>query len=265
MEFTKPLSLVSPKVEGQKVKDAHWLLSGHNYFKQDFHAGPDDGVYGPQMAGATKRAKDLLGYPTRALDGNFGQLLYQFLLPATDPQHKPLPKLYKARRMVRMNSIKKSSSVKVQAAKAALLDAKGNVHEDPPGSNNSFFGRWYGLNFNPWCAMYVTYRLFVAGFKYAQRGVFASYVGSWVEEARRGHRHLALTQHPQFGDLVAYDHDRHIEFFVQWLNPMRGEFQAVGGNTSAHDGSPSNGGEVAINTRYTHGAFPATAFIRVGA
>lgn len=264
MEFTKPLGLVSPKVEGQKVKDAHWLLSGHNVFGQNFHPGPDDGVFGPQMAGATKRAKDLLGYPMRSVDGHFGQQLYQYLLPASDSKHKKLPVAFRARRTARMAQLRRTSSIKLRALRAALVDAKNAVHESPPGSNNSFFGRWYGLNYNPWCAMYVTYRLVMAGFKYAKRGEFAAYVGAWVEEARNGHRHLALTHDPEPGDLVAYKVDQHIEFFVKWLNPMRGEFEATGGNTSAHDGSPSNGGECAENVRYVHGSFPATAFIRVG-
>ena len=42
-------------------------------------------------------------------------------------------------------------------------------------------------------------------------------------------------------------------------------FKAVGGNTSAHDGSKSNGGQVALNTRPVRGTFPASYFVRVGA
>lgn len=264
MEFEQPLHLVSPKQHGTKVKDAHWLLSGHNAFKQDFHAGPDDHVYGPQMAGATKRAKSLLGYPAKAIDGSFGQQIYQYLLPTTDPKHKPLPTAFKARRAARMRQANKATTAKAKALAAALADAHNAVHESPPGSNNSFFGKWYGLNYNPWCAMFVTYRLVMVGFTGAKRGSFASYVGAWVDAARHAQRHLALTTNPEPGDLVAYNGDEHIAFFVKWINREKGVFQDVGGNTSAHDGSPSNGGECAVNTRSTTGHFRATAFIRVG-
>jgi hypothetical protein len=264
MEFKDALNLVSPKETGQKVKDAHWLLSGHNVFKQDFHAGPDDGVYGPQMAGATKRAKYYLGYPQKNVDTSFGQYIYQFLLPEKDPNHKKLSRAYSWRRSQRLKKAVKVKSIKEKATDAARVDAKNQVHESPAGSNLTMFGAWFGINPARWCAIYVTYRLVMAGAKDFIRGKFASYVGAFVEEARHGHRHLALTSNPEYGDIVCYAGDVHTAFFVEWTDRKNGAFRDVGGNTSSHDGSPSNGGEVAENIRYTHGSFPATAFIRVG-
>jgi hypothetical protein len=31
------------------------------------------------------------------------------------------------------------------------------VAEDPPGSNRTLFGRWYGADGEPWCAMFLSY------------------------------------------------------------------------------------------------------------
>jgi hypothetical protein len=127
------------------------------------------------------------------------------------------------------------------------------------------FGEWYGMNGVAWCCIYVSYRLCKAGFDGFERGKFASYCGSVVDAARRRERHLALTKTPERGDLVIYNKDEHIEFFVEWVTPNE-SFRAVGGNTSAHDGSKSNGGEVAVNQRIVRDPrFPATYFIRVGA
>jgi hypothetical protein len=117
----------------------------------------------------------------------------------------------------------------------------------------------------PWCCIYVSYRLCKAGFDGFERGKFASYCGSVVAAARRRERHLALTKTPERGDLVIYNKDEHIEFFVEWVTPNE-SFRAVGGNTSGHDGSRSNGGEVAVNQRLVRDPrFPVSYFIRVGA
>jgi hypothetical protein len=120
------------------------------------------------------------------------------------------------------------------------------------------------MNGVPWCCIYVTYRLVKAGFDGFERRKFASYCGAVVDAARKRERHLALTKEPERGDLVIYNKDEHIEFFVEWVAKNE-SFKAVGGNTSAHDGSKSNGGQVALNTRPVRGNFPATYFVRVGA
>src|SRR4051812_27999515 len=31
------------------------------------------------------------------------------------------------------------------------------VHESPPGSNRTAFGRWFGVDGVPWCAIFVSY------------------------------------------------------------------------------------------------------------
>jgi hypothetical protein len=258
MEFTDALHLTSPKEHSDRVGDAQYLLGPDNVFKQNFHPGPIDKTYGPTTAGATKRAKWFLGYPT-GVDEVFGQTLYEYLRGK-----RKLPAVNRVLRAKRLRAIKKANSAKVKAMNLALADAAKSIHESPYGSNRNFYGEWYGLNGVRWCAEAVTYWYTQAGFKGFQRGRFTTYCGAIVDAARHRQRGLALTSHPEPGDLVVYKTDEHVGIFVRWLTVGQ-TFQDVGGNTSSHDGSPSNGGEVARNTRYVHGPFPASYFIRVGA
>jgi hypothetical protein len=255
-EFTNPLHLVSPLEKSDRAKDAQYLLAGNNAFKENYHPGTMDGEFGEMGAAATKRAKLMLGYPMSAVDGAFGQTLYELLTGK-----KKLDSANQALRDQRIKAQKALGGAKKQALAAALEDAKNGVHET--GTNRTPFGKWYGMDGVAWCAIYVTYRLVHAGFDGFEQGKFASYCGHVVDAAKNGQRHLALTTEPEPGDIVIYNGDEHIEFFVKWVDKGT-TFKAVGGNTSAHDGSPSNGGEVAVNTRSRTGSFRATSLIRVG-
>jgi hypothetical protein len=255
--FASPLRLASPTERSGRVKEAQLVLAGGNVFKQDFHVGTVDGEWGPLSAAATEQAKYYLGYLPKAVDGSFGQQVYDYLTGA-----EKLPPTFASRRAKRLKELTTGGGAKSKAVDAALADAKKGVAETPV--NLTPFGEWYGMNGVPWCCIYVTYRLVKAGFDGFERGKFASYCGAVVDAARKRERHLALTKHPERGDLVIYNKDEHIEFFVEWVTKNE-SFKAVGGNTSAHDGSKSNGGQVALNTRPVRGNFPATYFVRVGA
>jgi len=260
-EFGIPLVLTSPPVTGQKVKDAQTLLHGANTFKENYHPGAIDSVMGPQTAGAIYRAKWFLGYPRRHVNRSMGETLYDYL-----NGKKKLPVLNRWRRKVRLKRAKKIETGKIKAVEAAIADAAIPVKEYPPGSNLQKYGAWYGYNGVAWCCIAISYWLNHAGNKNWVAGSFASYVGTVVNAAQTGSHHLALTSSPQKGDLAIYNHVDHIEFFVEWIDQANGVFKAVGGNTSASNGSYNNGGEVAVNTRYVHDAgFPVTNFVRVGA
>ena len=255
--FASPLRLASPTERSAPGKEAQLVLAGGNVFKQDFHVGTVDGEWGPLSSAATEQAKYYLGYLPKAVDGSFGQQVYDYLTGA-----EKLPPTFASRRAKRLKELASGGGAKSKAVDAALADAKKGVAETPV--NLTPYGEWYGMNGVPWCCIYVTYRLVKAGFDGFERGKFASYCGAVVDAARKRERHLALTKHPERGDLVIYNKDEHIEFFVEWVTKNE-SFKAVGGNTSAHDGSKSNGGQVALNTRPVRGNFPASYFVRVGA
>jgi hypothetical protein len=138
-------------------------------------------------------------------------------------------------------------------------------HESPAGSNSTSFGRWYGVNFQPWCAIFVTYcfEIEAGGSGSFDRGSNYAYCPYVVGDARNKRNGLSVSGSPIPGDLVVFDWNRdgtydHIGIFEKWIT--KGEsFSAVEGNTS--NASYSNGGTVMRTTRYP--ARQGTTFVRV--
>jgi hypothetical protein len=124
--------------------------------------------------------------------------------------------------------------------------------ESPAGSNLTSFGSWYGVNGQPWCAIFATYCFEVeaGGSPTFVRGSRYAYVPYVVADARSGRYGLRATSSPVAGDLVCYDWEGdgtfdHVGIFEKWLSGR--EFSAIEGNTSTSNNS--NGGEVMRRTR----------------
>lgn len=135
------------------------------------------------------------------------------------------------------------------------------------GRNLTVFGEWYGLNGQPWCAMFNTYQYevgaasvhkdspsFVRGSKYA-------YVPYIVADARAGRNGLSVTNSPLPGDLVCYDWGRDGLFDHTGLFEAGTAFSwtAIEGNTSL--ANQSNGGAVMRRSRKANDA--NVVFVRV--
>jgi hypothetical protein len=135
--------------------------------------------------------------------------------------------------------------------------------ESPPGTNGNMFGAWYGMDFEPWCAMFVSYcyehvasgsSSFVKGSRYA-------YVPYIVADARAHRYGLSITGAPLPGDLVCYDwegngeHD-HVGLFEEGSTSS---WRAIEGNTSTSNNS--NGGQVMRRNRSRSEA--SVIFVRV--
>lgn len=145
----------------------------------------------------------------------------------------------------------------------ARAESQLGYKESPPGTNDNKYGVWYPMNYQPWCAMFVTWcyenegnsPAFVQGSRY-------SYVPYIVADAQARRNGLSITQDPIPGDLVAYDwsYDTvfdHVGVFSGWTSLTT--FEAIEGNTSTS--SNSNGGEVMRRSRSTSGQ--KTVFVRV--
>jgi CHAP domain len=151
---------------------------------------------------------------------------------------------------------------------AALQKAIGQIGytESPAGSNQNKYGDWYGMNHQPWCAMFVTwcYELNETGQSQAFiKGERYSYCPYVVADARAGRYGLKTTDDPIPGDLVVYDWSwdtiyDHIGLFESWLSGNT-LFTAIEGNTSTS--SNSNGGQVMRRDRARSDA--NIVFIRV--
>jgi hypothetical protein len=150
-----------------------------------------------------------------------------------------------------------------ERALAAAINDLG-YSESPAGSNATKYGRWYGADYQPWCAMAVTYWFEAMGggspsFVQGQNYAYCPYV---VSDARNGRNGLSVPATVVAGDLVLFDWARdgtydHIGIFEGWVGGST--FTAIEANTSTSDNS--NGGEVMRRQRDTTGQ--ATTFVRV--
>lgn len=139
------------------------------------------------------------------------------------------------------------------------------THESPAGSNMQKYGAWFGLNGQPWCAIFVSWACDgILAFKY-------SYVPAVVEAARTRKAGLAVITEPVVGCFACYDWPPadgtadHIgiytpESLLTRLVPKAladakkaygslgvGDFWAVEGNTAV--GNESDGGQVMLRKR----------------
>jgi CHAP domain len=135
--------------------------------------------------------------------------------------------------------------------------------EAPAGSNSTTFGQWYGMDRQPWCAMFATYCFEVEadGSPSFTRGSRYAYIPYIVSDAALAKHGLTLTNSPIPGDLVCYDWERdgtfdHVGLFEAGTPSS---FRAIEGNTSTSNNS--NGGEVMRRDRSTSHA--SIVFVRV--
>jgi hypothetical protein len=145
----------------------------------------------------------------------------------------------------------------------ALELAKTQIGYAETGSNSNKYGDWYGMNYQPWCAMFCTwcFEMEAPGSPSFVRGSRYAYVPYIVGDARAGRYGLHTTDTPIPGDLTCYDWDwngehDHVGIFEGWSGSG---FNCIEGNTSSAD--YSNGGMVLRTTRWTSGQ--GTVFIRV--
>jgi hypothetical protein len=134
----------------------------------------------------------------------------------------------------------------------ALASHFVGTKEYPAGSNLTIFGRWYGENGVPWCAIFVSYVLSHVGrpFKYA-------YVPAIVADARANKNGLSVIAPSAVNAALAagrpvlacydWNHDGvadHVGFVTSYSG---GQVHAIEGNTG--DANWSNGGEVMRESR----------------
>lgn len=136
----------------------------------------------------------------------------------------------------------------------ALAGHYVGTKEYPAGSNMTLFGRWFGMNRVPWCAIFVSYILSHVGRRFRE-----SYVPHIVEVARAHEGGLSVipasevnkTLAAGFPVLTCFDwtHDGtadHVGFTVA-VDAKAQVVHTIEGNTG--DSNWSNGGEVLRETR----------------
>lgn len=128
------------------------------------------------------------------------------------------------------------------------------VRETPPGSNRTMFGRWFGADGVPWCAIFASYCYDVGagvvlcrgwhGAGAGPRGVaYVPTLAAWLKASGR------VVESPAPGDLAIFDWDGGPPDHVGLVIRSRGvELDTVEGNTAV--GNDSNGGEVMRRVRH---------------
>lgn len=137
------------------------------------------------------------------------------------------------------------------SGRRALAEALRHVgvKESPPGSNRTMFGRWFGVDGVPWCAIFASYCFDVGagvvlcrgwhGAGVRSRGVaYVPTLAAWLRATGRWH---AGPLRP--GDLAVYDWDGGVPDHVGIvICPTARGFESVEGNTGI--GRDADGGEV---------------------
>lgn len=117
----------------------------------------------------------------------------------------------------------------------------GNT-EHPAGSNRTRYGKWMGLDGQPWCMSFVQWCFDQAGQPLLCRTGSCSALLNWY----RKNRPACIVDQPRPGDIIIYSfgHTGMVE------SAAAGTVTAIEGNTSAGDGgSQDNGGGVFRRTR----------------
>lgn len=241
-QYDVPLRLVSPHMRGKRVKDAQWLMKGNSVFEglATYKDGEVDGDYGILSAQATNRTKYYLGYPAKAIDGAFGQVLYEYLIGKVK-----LPSNNKRLRTQRLKKV-----VEKSPGLAAFEEAEKHIGYKETPVNHTKFGRWYGWDGVAWCAIFESYC--TAHSTVPRKNFHYASVEAIYWDAVSNRNGLFIVRTPRRGDIIGYRiggaEFAHTAFFDEWVgsNTLRD----LGGNTGPSN--ISNGGMVMEQTRYTN-------------
>lgn len=122
-------------------------------------------------------------------------------------------------------------------------------------NNDTIFGKWFGLNHQPWCAMFVSYVFNEAGYPNLLKGSqtpkgFAScQIG--LQWFRNKHQVVNKTE-AEPGDIVffQFDSDPMADHVGIVVTNNGGTLTTIEGNTvGSHSGSQANGDGVYVKTR----------------
>lgn len=258
------LHLTTPPIKGDQVKEAQKALKENRF--QNFHPGKTDGEYSEHTASAVRRAKYWCGFAKHTFRGpdrfTYGHKLHRTLIGER--------KLNALQRQRRSRRVAKADKQIVTLQALQLARTQIGTKESPPESNLTKYGKWYGVNGQPWCAIFVSWCI-----AHAKRPFFSTgrirfhyaFVPFVVADAKAGRNGLSVVPRSgvRRGDIVTFDWEQngvadHIGFFDGWINEMSGTFRTVEGNTAF--GNDSNGGAVMARERAIG---QVSVFVRVAA
>ena len=134
--------------------------------------------------------------------------------------------------------------------------AKGEIGTTEFANNDSKYGKWYGLNNQPWCAMFVSWCYDKAGLG----AKISAQSGKGFASCAHGLKFFAETNklipvgQAKAGDIAFFQFDKDAEpdhvGIIKFNNTALKYLQVIEGNTSADkSGSQSNGDGVYLKRR----------------
>lgn len=141
-----------------------------------------------------------------------------------------------------------------------IAEKERGYSENPPNSNRTKYGKAFGLDGVPWCALFVSFCYSKAGVTLPKIGFakpgFAGCQTAAAYFAKAG----MLTVTPEPGDIVLYDWNQDGRFDHTGIYQRKidaATFYAIEGNTAV--GNDSNGGQVMQRRRKVTNAI----FVRI--
>ncbi len=138
-------------------------------------------------------------------------------------------------------------------AKKVLEIAKKEIGytEEPPHSNQTKYGKWFGFDGVPWCAIFVSWVYDQAGAPLGNIGFRKGMAGCQTAVAHFSGTKQTAKGEPAPGDIVFFDWNDdgrydHTGIYVRKLTATT--FETIEGNTSPTN--QSNGGIVMLRTRF---------------
>jgi hypothetical protein len=204
-----------------------------------------------------------LGYAAGSLDGRYGvATAYAVARFQSDRELEADGVIASATRAALAGDAKEPGGDRLVASlagKRALREALRHlgVREQPAGSNKTRFGRWYGVDGVPWCAIFVSYcfregagMTLCEGFKGAGVGTrgcaYVPTLEAWLRATGRWKGRSA----PAPGDIAIFNWDGGVPDHIGIVESFMadGTFTCIEGNTSV--GNDSNGGQVMRRRRH---------------
>jgi hypothetical protein len=123
--------------------------------------------------------------------------------------------------------------------------------ESPPDSNCTNYGEWFGENGQKWCAIFVSWVFYHAGYPLGPIDTSKGF-SSCQSGYNHWHQNGEIVTDPKPADIVLFDwnqngHCDHTGIFFKWIKKGL-SFYTYEGNTSV--GNDSDGGEVMKRIRY---------------
>lgn len=97
--------------------------------------------------------------------------------------------------------LRRLPSLKYLGTKEAMIAVSASqLGYSEQSNNDTFFGRWYGMNNQPWCAIFISWAAFVSGNRKAiPKHAYTPSGAAWFKDRDRWHAK------PRVGDIVYYD------------------------------------------------------------